>query len=115
MPCLLFFGDVGMGKTEIVRKFVRDHSGIPRFSHQSCGYSAAAVGARSGSWRRGDEILASPEWLAVRQAPPAVRLSVCQDRWTQIRAISNRPRSQDLWIINQDLWIDAQDHWTISV
>src|SRR5690606_38744804 len=25
MPCLLLYGDTGMGKTKIVRKFLRDH------------------------------------------------------------------------------------------
>jgi hypothetical protein len=29
MPCLLLYGDTGMGKTKIVRKFLRDHP--PRF------------------------------------------------------------------------------------
>ncbi|ALG75305.1 TniB [Azospirillum thiophilum] len=28
MPCLLLFGDVGMGKTKIIRKFVRDHPAV---------------------------------------------------------------------------------------
>ena len=30
MPCLLIYGDTGMGKTKIVRKFERDHP--PKFS-----------------------------------------------------------------------------------
>ncbi|MER9001534.1 TniB family NTP-binding protein [Mesorhizobium australicum] len=25
MPCLLLYGDTGMGKTKIIRKFLRDH------------------------------------------------------------------------------------------
>lgn len=37
MPCLLLYGDTGMGKTKIIRKFLRDHQ--PNFR----------------SWNRGDE------------------------------------------------------------
>ncbi|MBX5241906.1 TniB family NTP-binding protein [Rhizobium sp. NLR22b] len=28
MPCLLLYGDIGMGKTKIIRKFLRDHQPI---------------------------------------------------------------------------------------
>lgn len=28
MPCLLLYGDTGMGKTKIVRKFLRDHTAV---------------------------------------------------------------------------------------
>lgn len=28
MPCLLLYGDTGMGKTKIIRKFLRDHQPI---------------------------------------------------------------------------------------
>ena len=36
MPCLLIYGDTGMGKTKIVRKFERDHP--PKFSQITGGW-----------------------------------------------------------------------------
>jgi hypothetical protein len=42
MPCLLIYGDTGMGKTKILRKFLRDHP--PRFNGES-GMTSAPIAA----------------------------------------------------------------------
>ena len=42
MPCLLIYGDTGMGKTKILRKFLRDHP--PRFNGET-GMTSAPIAA----------------------------------------------------------------------
>jgi type II secretory pathway predicted ATPase ExeA len=42
MPCLLIYGDTGMGKTKILRKFLRDHP--PRFNGET-GATSAPIAA----------------------------------------------------------------------
>ena len=49
MPCLLLYGDTGMGKTKIIRKFLRDH---PASFDKAAGVTTiaqpdAAVGAKT--------------------------------------------------------------------
>ena len=68
MPCLLIYGDTGMGKTKILRKFLRDHP--PRFNGES-GMTSAPIAAMQMPAEPLESDFYS-ELLSALQAPPPI-------------------------------------------